>query len=424
MADIAVIGAGYVGLTLAVGAANMGHDVTVGEADADRVADLMAGHCPLFEAGVGDLLREGLASGLLTFTTSNTDAVTAAEFVFLALPTPSAADGSADLTVLHAVVTELAPHLGERVLVLKSTVPVGTNRDVTARLRAADCRAPVVSNPEFLREGTALADFMRPDHVVVGGDDPEATAQVAALFDTDCPVTATDPMSAELVKYATNAYLATRVMMANSFADLCEVLGADIDAVTAGLGRDHRIGPFFLQPGPGFGGSCFPKDARALLDLAAEHGLGVPILAAAVQVNTARQERMAEAVLAEVGVVQDPVVGLWGLAFKAGTDDTRESPALRIGELIAARGVTVQAYDPEATAGEPITMCNSALDAASGADVLVVATEWPEFAGENLAEVADAMRGDLVMDLRNLLNPEAVRAAGLRHRQIGKPENG
>jgi UDPglucose 6-dehydrogenase len=295
---------------------------------------------------------------------------------------------------------------------------------VTARLRAAHCPAPVVSNPEFLREGTALADFMGPDHVVVGGDDPEATAQVAALFDPDCPVTATDPMSAELVKYATNAYLATRVMMANSFADLCEVLGADIDAVTAGIGRDHRIGPHFLQPGPGFGGSCFPKDARALLDLAGEHGLDVPILAAAVQVNTARQERMAEAVLAEVAGVREPVVGLWGLAFKAGTDDTRESPALRIGELIAARGVTVQAYDPEATAGEPITVCDSALDAATGADVLVVATEWPEFAGEDLAGVAGAMRGDLVMDLRNLLNPAEVAAAGLHHRQIGKPETG
>ena len=429
MADIAVIGAGYVGLTLAVGAASMGHDVTVGEADAERVADLTKGHCPLFEAGVGDLLREGLASGRLTFTTSNTDAVTAAEFVFLSLPTPSSADGSADLSVLHAVVDELAPHLGERVLVLKSTVPVGTNRDVTASLRAAGCPAPVVSNPEFLREGTALADFMSPDHVVVGGDDPEAVTQVGALFDSDCPVTSTDPMSAELVKYATNAYLATRVMMANSFADLCEALGADIEAVTTGLGRDHRIGPHFLQPGPGFGGSCFPKDARALLDLAADHGLEVPILAAAVKVNADRQVRMAEAVLAEVAGVFEPVVGLWGLAFKAGTDDTRESPALNIGELIAARGATVQAYDPEASVGgtdggqaNPLTPCDSALNAATGADVLVVATEWPEFADEDLAEVAEAMRGDLVMDLRNLLDPEAVSAAGLRHRQVGKPE--
>ena len=436
MADIAVIGAGYVGLTLAVGAAHMGHDVTVGEADAERVADLTKGHCPLFEAGVGDLLREGLASGRLTFTTSNTDAVTAAEFVFLSLPTPSAADGSADLSVLHAVVDELAPHLGERLLVLKSTVPVGTNRDVTASLRAAGCPAPVVSNPEFLREGTALADFMSPDHVVVGGDDPEAVTQVGALFDSDCPVTSTDPMSAELVKYATNAYLATRVMMANSFADLCEALGADIEAVTTGLGRDHRIGPHFLQPGPGFGGSCFPKDARALLDLAADHGLDVPILAAAVQVNADRQRRMAEAVLAEVGMADGagvadgtdgghaPVVGLWGLAFKAGTDDTRESPALNIGELIAARGANVQAYDPEAVAGDPIRLCESALDAATGTDVLVIATEWPEFTGEDLAEVAEAMRGDLVIDLRNLLDPEAVRTAGLRHRRVGKPEQG
>ena len=221
----------------------------------------------------------------------------------------------------------------------------------------------------------------------------------------------------------TSTLVTNALGMANSFADLCEVLGADIDAVTAGIGRDHRIGPHFLQPGPGFGGSCFPKNARALLDPAAEHGLDVPILAAAVQVNTARQERMAEAVLAEIAGVREPVVGLWGLAFKAGTDDTRESPALRIGELIAARGVTVQAFDPVATAGEPITVCNSALEAATDTDVLVVATEWPEFTGEDLAEVAGAMRGDLVVDLRNLLDGNRVRSAGLRYRGIGRTQD-
>lgn len=419
MAEIAVIGAGYVGLTLAVGAASLGHDATVGEADADRVADLTMGHCPLFEAGVGDLLCEGLASGRLTFTTSNVEAVETAEFVFLSLPTPSAADGSADLSTLMTVVDELAPHLGERVLVLKSTVPVGTNRAVTALLRASGCTAPVVSNPEFLREGTALSDFFNPDHMVVGGDDPQAVAEVVALFNSGCPVTATDPMSAELVKYATNAYLATRVMMANSFADLCEVLGADIEAVTEGLGRDHRIGPHFLQPGPGFGGSCFPKDARALLDLGANHGLDFPILAAAVEVNAARQERMADRVMAVVDGVEDPVVALWGLAFKAGTDDTRESPALRIGEILAEKGAVVQAYDPEATAIDPIEMCESALSATNGADVLVVATEWPEFTEVDMAEVVTAMRGDLVMDFRNLLDPGLVRLTGLHYRGIG-----
>ena len=423
MADIAVIGAGYVGLTLAVGAAHVGHMVSVGEPDEAKVSALLAGDCPMFEEGIADFLEEGLSARRLTFKTSNVEAIESAGFVFLAVPTPSAPDGSADLTVLNAVVDELAPYLGDKILVLKSTVPVGTNRDVTDRLRSAGCSAPVVSNPEFLREGTALADFLHPDHIVVGGDDPEAVAQVAGLFDQDCPVTMTDPMSAELVKYATNAYLATRVMMANSFADLCEVLGADIDAVTMGLGRDHRIGPHFLQPGPGFGGSCFPKDARALLDLAAEHGLDVPILAAAVQVNAARQERMAEMVLAEVAGVAEPVVGLWGLAFKAGTDDTRESPALNIGESLARRGVVVRAYDPEATTGEPITLCDSALDAATGADVLVVATEWPEFTEVDPVQIASTMRGDLVVDLRNLLDTEQIRAAGLRIRGVGKPSS-
>ncbi len=421
VAEIAVIGAGYVGLTLAVGTASLGHTAHVGERDQNRVAALLSGNCPLFEDGVADLLSMGLASEKLTFTTSNTDAIETAEFVFLAVPTPSAADGSADLTVLYAVVDELAPHLDDKILVLKSTVPVGTNRAVTERLRAAGCTAPVVSNPEFLREGTALADFMRPDHVVVGGDDPEATAQVAALFDPDCPVTATDPMSAELVKYATNAYLATRVMMANSFADLCEVLGADIDAVTTGLGRDHRIGPHFLQPGPGFGGSCFPKDARALLDLGASHGLDFPILAAAIEVNAARQERMADQVLAAVDGIDNPVVSLWGLAFKAGTDDTRESPALHIGESLARRGAVVQAYDPEATTDGPIEVCNSALAATEGADVLVIATEWSEFTEVNPVAVLAAMRGDLVMDLRNLLDAEQIRSAGLRLKGVGKP---
>ena len=423
MADIAVIGAGYVGLTLAVGAAHLGHVVSVGERDEERVSTLSDGCCPLFEEGITDLLLEGLSGGRLTFIASNIEAIESAEFVFLAVPTPPAADGSADLTVLYSVVNELAPHLGDKILVLKSTVPVGTNRAVTERLRSAGCSAPVVSNPEFLREGTALADFLHPDHIVVGGDDPEAVAQVAGLFDQDCPVTMTDPMSAELVKYATNAYLATRVMMANSFADLCEVLGADIDAVTMGLGRDHRIGPHFLQPGPGFGGSCFPKDARALLDLAAEHGLDVPILAAAVQVNTARQERMAEIVRAEMVGADEQVVALWGLAFKAGTDDTRESPALNIGESLARRGVVVRAYDPEATTGEPITLCDSALDAATGADVLVVATEWPEFTEVDPVQIASTMRGDLVVDLRNLLDTEQIRAAGLRIRGVGKPSS-
>ena len=367
LADIAVIGAGYVGLTLAVGAAHVGHTVSVGERDQKRVAALRNRVCPIFEEGLADLLSEGLVAGKLTFTTSNVEAVETAELVFLTVPTPSASNGSADLTVLNAVVDELAPHLGDKILVLKSTVPVGTNRDVTARLRTAGCLAPVVSNPEFLREGTALADFLHPDHIVVGSDDADAVKRVAELFDQGCPVTMTDPMSAELVKYATNAYLATRVMMANSFADLCEALGADIDAVTASLGRDHRIGPHFLQPGPGFGGSCFPKDARALLDLAGEHGLDFPILKAAVEVNAARQERMADQVMAALDGIDNPVVALWGLAFKAGTDDTRESPALRIGELLAERGVTVQAYDPEATTAGLITVCNSALAATTDA---------------------------------------------------------
>jgi len=423
VAEIAVIGAGYVGLTLAVGAAHLGHNVSVGEPDEERVCALLAGNCPVFEEGIADLLEEGLTARRLTFMTSNIEAIESAEFVFLALPTPSAPDGSADLTVLHTVIDELAPHLGDRVLVLKSTVPVGTNRDVAARLRTAGCPAPVVSNPEFLREGTALADFLNPDQTVVGGDDPEAVAKVTALFDSSWPVTTTDPMSAELVKYATNAYLATRVMMANSFADLCEALGADIEAVTTGLGRDHRIGPHFLQPGPGFGGSCFPKDARALLDLADRHGLDFPILAAAVEVNASRQDRMADQVLAAVDGVDDPVVALWGLAFKAGTDDTRESPALHIGESLARRGAVVRAYDPKATTDGPIKVCSSALAATEGADVLVVATEWSEFTEVNPVAVFAAMRGDLVMDLRNLLDAEQIRAAGLRLQGIGKPSS-
>ena len=421
MADIAVIGAGYVGLTMAVGATSLGHTVSVGERDEKRVVALREGACPLFEEGVADMLTDGLAAEQLTFMTSNVEAIESAGFVFLAVPTPSASDGSADLTTLYAVVEELAPHLGERVLVLKSTVPVGTNRAVTERLRSAGCSAPVVSNPEFLREGTALADFLHPDHIVVGGDDADAVERVAELFDQDCPVTITDPMSAELVKYATNAYLATRVMMANSFADLCEVLGADIDAVTLGLGRDRRIGPYFLQPGPGFGGSCFPKDARALLDLADRHGLDFPILKAAVEVNAARQERIVDQIMADVDCVDSPVVALWGLAFKAGTDDTRESPALNIGESLARRGVVVRAYDPEATTTGQVDVCSSALAATNGADVLVVATEWPEFTEVDPVQIASTMRGDLVVDLRNLLDTEQIRAAGLRHRQIGKP---
>jgi UDPglucose 6-dehydrogenase len=419
--NVGVIGAGYVGLVSAAGLAKLGHEVRVGEADPQRLATLQAGGVPIFEEGLADLLTE--VSSRISFHASNADAVSDAEFVFLCLPTPEGADGRADLRFVESVVDELATEVGEGALfVVKSTVPPGTVATLAKRLADRGSPGRIVSHPEFLREGRAVPDFLGPDRIVVGAYDAADAERVAALYDSiDTNVVITDPTSAEMIKYASNSYLAARLTFVNTLANLCEAVGADVMDVINGMGLDHRIGPHFLQPGPGYGGSCFPKDTIALIGVAEDAGYDFDLLRAVIRADDEQRRRLAERIRqAAGGGLRGRRVAMWGVAFKAGTDDTRESPALRVATLLQQEGAEVVAYDPEAKT-DLVLMAPSAVEAARGADVLLVATEWPEFVGVDLTEVAEVMKGYRVVDARNLLDPAAVRKAGLDYWGLGRP---
>jgi UDPglucose 6-dehydrogenase len=423
LTTVAVIGAGYVGLVTGSGLAHLGHRVRLGEADQARVAGLERGEVPIFEEGLEELLTTGRARGSISFHGSNQEAVAGAEMVFLCLPTPPGADGRADLSYVHQVISELAVEVEpETIIVVKSTVPPGTAVELRKRLADLGSGARLVSHPEFLREGTAVADFLRPDRIVVGSFEPADAEEVAALYGSlEARVVVTDPTSAEMIKYASNSYLAARLTFANALANLSEAVGADILDVLEGVGLDHRIGPHFLQPGPGYGGSCFPKDTEALIGVAADAGYDFRLLRAVIEADEDQRRRIAAKVRAAAGGgLRGRRVGLWGLAFKAGTDDIRESPAVRIAGLLREEGAAVCAYDPEARWPE-IEMASSPLEAARGADVLLVATEWPQFRQVDLSEVRTVMRGHRVVDARNLLDPRAVRAAGLDYNGLGRP---
>ncbi len=414
---VAVIGAGYVGLIQAVGLAHLGNQVALAERDVARVAEITAGRPPIFEPGLPELLSATLANGSLTVTSSNTEAVVGAEVVFLALPTPQGDEGQADVSAIYSVADELAPVLSEGCLVVtKSTVPVGTNIEVGVRTGR-----PVASNPEFLREGSAITDFMKPDRIVIGTKDRSNVDKLVELYrPIDAPILVTDLVSAEVIKYAANGYLAARVTYANAMANVCEAVGADVRDVLLGIGYDHRIGFSFMRPGPGFGGSCFPKDTRALVKLAADAGYDFSLMAGVIATNEEQLARTFAKVQAAVGGdLSGSRVAVWGLAFKAGTDDVRESPAVAIVTRLVDSGADVIAFDPQATA-PGISIAESALDAVAGADVLLIATEWPQFQRCDLQAVAARMRGSAIVDARNLLDPIAVRAAGLAYTGIGR----
>jgi UDPglucose 6-dehydrogenase len=421
--DVAIIGAGYVGLVTAAGLAGLGHRVRVGEANPERVEMLRAGGVPIFEEGLPDLLASAVERRLLSFHDSNVEAVTGAGLVFLALPTPEAEDGRADLRFVHAVVDELANRVDdESIFVVKSTVPPGTVASLRKRLADLGSPARIVSHPEFLREGRAVEDFLHPDRIVVGAwDEADATAVAGLYQGLDSQVVITDPTSAEMIKYASNAYLAARLTFVNTLANVCEAVGADILDVVQGLGMDHRIGPHFLQPGPGYGGSCFPKDTSALIAVAEDAGYDFELLRAVIEADEEQRRRVADKVRqAAGGGLRGRRVGMWGVAFKAGTDDVRESPAIRIASLLQGDGAEVVAYDPEAST-DLLVMAADPVAAATDADVLLIATEWPEFAEVDLAAVRGVMRGHRVVDARNLLDPKAVRAAGLDYWGLGRP---
>jgi UDPglucose 6-dehydrogenase len=421
--EIAVIGAGYVGLVTGGGLASLGHKVRLGEANEERVEFLQSGGVPIYEVGLPELLSKAVGDGLMTFHGSNVEAAAGAQFVFLCLPTPEGEDGRADLRFIHAVVDELANVVDEdATFVVKSTVPPGTVATLRKRLADLGSSADLVSHPEFLREGRAVADFLEPDRIVVGSWDEEVANSVAELYSSlDPTVVVTDPTSAEMIKYASNAYLASRLTFVNTLANVAEAVGADIVDVVQGIGLDHRIGPHFLQPGPGYGGSCFPKDTSALIAVASDAGYEFDLLRAVIEADEDQRQRVAEKVRqAAGGGLQGRRVAMWGVAFKAGTDDTRESPAIRIASLLVNEGAEIVAFDPEATS-DLITMAESPVEATRDADVLLVATEWPEFTSVDMSGVAKVMRGHRVVDSRNLLDPQSVREAGLDYWGFGRP---
>ncbi len=422
--QIAVIGAGYVGLVQAAGLAALGHRVKVGERSADKLAQLEAGEVPIYEPDLDRLIAEGTSTSLLSFHGSNLEAVSGAKVVFIAVPTPPSADGSADTSIVEAVVDEIAADLDQDVLVvMKSTVPVGSAKRFQAALDAAGASATMLSNPEFLREGSAVADFFRPDRVVIGTRDQAAAEVMIELYrGLDAPVVVTDPVSSEMIKYGANAYLASRITFANAMANLCESVGADARDVLLGMGYDKRIGFHFFNPGPGYGGSCFPKDTRALVAIADEAGYDFALLKGVIEVNEQQRTRIVEKVAEAAGGSLDGInVGLWGLAFKAGTDDIRESPAVALAQALADSGAMVTAYDPKVeSAVEAVERAPDPISAAKDADVLLIATEWPEFRSVDLREVYKVMRGNGLVDARNILDPVAAARIGFDYSGVGR----
>lgn len=422
-ARIVVVGTGYVGLTTGACLASLGHRVTCADVDRVKVARLSAGRVDIVEPGLPELVRRGLADETLSFVVGAADAVTDADAVFLCVPTPMGAGGAADLRAVEEVVTELADRLPAGcAVVTKSTVPVGTARRISALLGRSD--VPVVSNPEFLREGSAVDDFLGPDRIVVGSDTPEAAQAVVDLYsELGAPSVVADAASAELVKYAANCFLAMKLSYVNSVAELCERFGADIKSVTEGMGYDRRIGRSFLEPGPGWGGSCLPKDTSALLRMSESVGFGFDLLGAAIAENLAQRERVISKIARAVGGdLSGARIGLLGLAFKAGTNDLRDSPALGVASVLCAHGAEVTAYDPAVAEEQPgMLVVDSAYRAAKGADAVVVLTEWPEFCRLDWHVMAEAMHGDTVLDTRNLLDPTTVLDAGLSWQGIGRP---
>ncbi|KOV88925.1 UDP-glucose/GDP-mannose dehydrogenase family protein [Nocardia sp. NRRL S-836] len=423
---IAVVGTGYVGLTTGACLASLGHRVVCADVDAVKVARLRAGQVDILEPGLAELVVEGQAAGRLEFVVGAAPAVEGAEVVFFCLPTPMGAGGAADLSAVESVATEIRDVLPYgTVVVTKSTVPVGTSERVRALLGRED--VAVVSNPEFLREGTAVKDFLHPDRIVVGSDSPSAAERVAALFvKLGAPTVLMDAASAEMVKYAANCFLAMKLSYVNAVAELCERLGADVESVTEGMGHDRRIGQSFLRPGPGWGGSCLPKDTHAMVQIAEAAGVDFGLIRSTIEANVRAQLRVVEKVRAACGGTLAGVrVGVLGLAFKAGTNDLRDSPALAVAEQLVLEGAELTAYDPEVTG--PIAgmlVVDDPYQAVKGAEAVVLLTDWPVFRTLDWVRVSELMDGHTIIDSRNHLDADALARAGLRHSGVGRASLG
>jgi UDPglucose 6-dehydrogenase len=429
---IAVVGTGYVGLVVGACLAENGNTVACVDKDAAKIAMLEAGKMPIYEPGLEEIVRRNHSEERLTFTTDLQGAVRASQIVFIAVGTPQGEDGSADLQHVLAVARDTGRAMNKYTVVVdKSTVPVGT----AARVRdtiAKETTQPfsVVSNPEFLKQGAAIEDFMKPDRVVIGSDDPQSAEVMKELYApftrTGAPIMLMDTTSAELCKYAANSILATRISFMNEIANVCELVGADVDHVRKAIGADRRIGTSFLFPGVGYGGSCFPKDVKALLKSSADQGYDFKILRAVEAVNDRQKSRLVEKMEAHFTTLKGRTIALWGLAFKPRTDDMREAPAIPIIERLLAQGASVRAYDPEAAPtarrifGDRIALCERSYDALAGADALAIVTEWNEFREPDFGKMRSQLKAPVVFDGRNIYSPEQMRALGFTYFSIGR----
>jgi UDPglucose 6-dehydrogenase len=434
--DIAVIGTGYVGLVTGAGLSDFGNDVVCVDVDVKKIEALRAGKIPIYEPGLDTLVSKNVAEGRLRFTTDLPEAIRSARAIFIAVGTPPKADGSADLRYVEEVAHSIAKHMnGPKLVITKSTVPIGTGHMIEQIIESYGNghSASIVSNPEFLREGSAIEDFMKPDRVVIGASTEEAAELMREIYapvhSLEIPFVVTNVESSELIKYAANGFLATKITFINEIAVVCEKVGANVHDVAIGMGLDSRIGPKFLQAGPGFGGSCFPKDTSAMADISRRHGYEFQIMESVLRVNDAVKQRMIDKIEAAVGGgVKGKTVAMLGLAFKPETDDMRDSPTLTIIKGLQKRGAAVRAYDPQAmpnaqTMLENVTYCADAYETAEGADVLVLATEWNEFRALNFERVRKALKEPVIVDLRNVYDPFRMASLGFRYTSVGRVDD-
>ena len=422
MAQVCVVGTGYVGLTTASCLAEIGHTVIGIDVDESKIRLLKGGQIPIVEDNLELITKQMIAAKRLTFQHNFGSEISSCEFVFLCVPTPQDEDGSADLSFIRQATKLIAPFLSANsIIVNKSTVPVGSTLVVEEIIRREDVF--VVSNPEFLREGSAVHDFLHPDRIVVGSSSRQAAQRVADLYRSlDAPVIICDPASAETIKYAANAFLATKLSFANAIAALCEHLGANIDDVMNGIGQDRRIGSQFLKPGPGWGGSCFPKDTRALVKIAENSGYDFALLRGVIDFNEVQFDRIVQKVRKFTGgSLTGKTIALLGLTFKANTNDLRDSPSLRIGQMLLSQGAKIRGYDPTVSASfDDIYVCNSAVDACTNADVVLITTEWAEFSKLDPVLIATVVASKHVVDARNILDTNQWRRAGFAYQGVGR----
>lgn len=431
MRKICVIGVGYVGLVTGTCFSDLGHKVVCLDIAKDKIENLKRGVMPIYEPGLEELVMRNLQAGRLTFTNDYQDAVSDADFIFIAVGTPSGVDGEADLQYVRMAAESVSPVMTKYAIIInKSTVPVGTG-DSVAEILQEGGKQPgvdfdVVSNPEFLREGSAVYDFQQPDRVVLGATNREAAEKVAQLYlPLRCTIMITDLRTAEMIKYASNAFLATRISFINEIAAICEKLGADVKEVAAGMGMDKRIGRAFLDAGIGFGGSCFPKDVKALTWMAEINGRHPQLLRAVMDINRDQRRQVLHKLRDMLGTIHGMTIGLWGLAFKENTDDVRESPAFELIHLLQLEGASVRAYDPVAMenaqrALKDVVFCKDAYGVAEGVDALVLVTQWNEFKQLDMARVAASMRQKVFIDGKNIYEPERMTQVGFKYRGIGR----